>query len=197
MARVDLAWPRGRVAALGWVAGLLWCCASGVPYAHAQTAPGPGTDSASTRGPGVGGAADARAPNRLAPASDLPTQIAAAHRRGQPLVVLISLDGCPYCELVRRSYLLPLSREQGLQVVQVDVRGAQPVQHPADGTRMTHDELAHRWQARMTPTLLFLGPAGVELAPRLVGVPSQDFYGAHLDERLAQARQRLSSMPVR
>lgn len=45
----------------------------------------------------------------------------------------------------------------------------------------------------MTPTVLFLGRQGQELAERLVGVAVQDFDGAYLDERLATARQALTA----
>ena len=52
------------------------------------------------------------------PAS-LPQAAQAAQAKGQLLVLLISLPGCVYCELVRRSYLLPLLPESGLQAWQL------------------------------------------------------------------------------
>ncbi len=172
MTNLHAAWPRRQALARIGVAGCSLLC------------------------PGMGPAQPRGAVN-LPIAADLPAQINAAQRRGQPLVVLVSLDGCPYCELVRRSYLLPLAAEQSISVVQVDVRSAQPVRHPANGAASTHDELTRQWQARMTPTVLFLGPGGAEVAPRLVGVPSADFYGAYLEERLLQARRSLQNMPSR
>jgi hypothetical protein len=45
----------------------------------------------------------------------------AAKAKGEPLVLLISLTGCVYCELVRRSYLLPARLSDGLQAWQLDV----------------------------------------------------------------------------
>jgi hypothetical protein len=44
--------------------------------------------------------------------------------RGEPLVLLVSLPGCPYCELVRRNYLLPARKEAGLQAWQLNVADA-------------------------------------------------------------------------
>jgi hypothetical protein len=38
----------------------------------------------------------------------------------------------------------------------------------------------------MAPTVLFMGPEG-EIAERLVGYGSPDFYGAYLEQRIAQA----------
>ena len=43
----------------------------------------------------------------------LPGSAVLAVARGDPLVLLVSLVGCPYCEEVRRNYLLPM-RADGL-----------------------------------------------------------------------------------
>ncbi len=115
----------------------------------------------------------------------------AAQRRGEPLVVMTSLPGCPYCELVRRSYLGPLRRDQGLPAVQIDITDRQTPVQGFDGTTTTGQELAQAWKARFTPTVLFFDADGRELAERLVGVSSPDYYGAYLEQRLAIARQKL------
>lgn len=41
--------------------------------------------------------------------------------------------------------------------------------------------------------MLFFGRGGVEVAERLTGGYIPDFYGAYLDERLAQARKALKT----
>ncbi len=51
----------------------------------------------------------------------LPDAASAAARQGEPLVLLISLRGCPYCELVRRNYLLP-ARADGLPAWQINMQ---------------------------------------------------------------------------
>lgn len=119
-------------------------------------------------------------------ARSLPDELAAALQRRSPLVVMVSLNGCVYCQIVREHYLRPLV-QQGLPVVQVDWRSSQPLQDfSAQGT---HDEAVSRWRIRVAPTLLFFGPGGREVAPRLVGMSSQDFYGAYLEARLEEARR--------
>lgn len=119
---------------------------------------------------------------------DLARDIAAAAARAQPLLMLVSLDGCAFCDIVRRSYLLPL-RAQGEVVRQIDLRGRSLLRGPT-GASVREAELARAWGVRVAPTLLFLGPGGTEIAPRLAGY-SEDFYGAYLDDALAQARTRL------
>ncbi|HEX7439648.1 MAG TPA: thioredoxin fold domain-containing protein [Caldimonas sp.] len=114
----------------------------------------------------------------------------AAAARGEPFVLLFSLPGCPYCEQVRHSHLLQLARELGGGVFQIDVGSAAPVVD-VDGMTRTQDAVATALQARLTPTLLFLGPGGAELSERLVGAGIPDFYGALLEQRLEQARLAL------
>jgi hypothetical protein len=51
-------------------------------------------------------------------------------------------------------------------------------------------DLAARLKVGVTPTVVFLGSTG-EIADRLVGYPSRDFYAAYLEERLERASASL------
>lgn len=133
--------------------------------------------------PRMAAAADVQLP---APAS-LPAELAAALRKGRALVVLASLEGCPWCKLVRESYLVPL-RAEGQPVVEIDLRGSTPLVDFAAGAS-TQARVAQSLKVRIAPTVLFIGPGGREAAPRLAGVPLPDFYGAYLQERLDAANR--------
>ena len=121
----------------------------------------------------------------------LPQVAQAAKAQGQPLVLLISLPGCVYCEMVRRSYLMPLWADAGLQAWQLDVTNRSASLLGFDGKPTTAAAQTKAWKATFTPTVLFLGSQGQELAERLVGIAVPDFYGAYLEQRLATARKAL------
>ncbi len=123
--------------------------------------------------------------------TSLPQAALAAKARGEPLVMLISLPGCVYCELVRRNYLLPAQRDSGLQAWQIDVSNKVTPLVGFDGKATTAAQQAKVWKATFTPTVLFIGSQGQELAERLVGIAVPDFYGAYLEQRLATARKTL------
>lgn len=127
------------------------------------------------------------------PAS-LPAVAAAATRLGEPLVLLVTLPGCPFCELVRRSYLLPARRDTGLQAWQLDVGNRETALLGFDGQPTTAALQVLAWKASFTPTVLFLGAQGQALAERLVGIAVPDFYGAYLEDRLATARKVLRGL---
>jgi hypothetical protein len=71
----------------------------------------------------MAGATDAlwAAPVTLPVTDSLPNALANALQVKQPLLVMASLHGCPFCKVVRENYLHPL-RDSGLQIVQIDMR---------------------------------------------------------------------------
>ncbi len=128
------------------------------------------------------------ASERLLPsATDLRRSLAAALGQRQPLVVLATLHGCPFCKVARENYLLPAVKA-GAVVTQLHFLSALPI---ADwtGRATTHGQLVKDWHIEVAPTVLFFGAGGAEVAPRLSAGSTSDFYGAYLDERMAQARQ--------
>ena len=125
----------------------------------------------------------------LPAAQSLPDELAQALKNNQPLIVMVSLEGCVFCRQARQSHLSPMHRA-GTAIVQVDMRNNQPVLDFA-GKLTTHDELTRRWKVAITPTLLFFGPGGKEVAERMEGAYLPDFYGPYLEERLVQGRKAL------
>jgi hypothetical protein len=139
------------------------------------------------------------APDR--PVPDLPAIASAAFAAGRPLVVMFSLRGCPWCDALRREHFDALSKRQDderVQVLELDLQDARrfatqrttesgsPGWLQAESPR----DLARQSRVRFAPTILFLGPNG-ELAERLVGYGSPDFFGAYLEQRLSQSRSAL------
>lgn len=117
----------------------------------------------------------------------LQDELAAALAASQPLVLMVSLDGCPYCRIARENYLEPLRVEQGLRVVQINMQH-KTLLKDLQGVAKTHEQHIAELKVNLAPTLIFYGRRGVEVAERLVGIGSEDFYGAYLDQRLESAR---------
>ena len=126
----------------------------------------------------------------LPPSASLPDELRNALRKGNPLLVMVSLEACIFCKTVRESHLIPMREQHGLDVVQVDMR-TQQISRDFKNAVATHAQLIAAWGVRVAPTVLFFGPGGVEVAERLTGGYIPDFYGAYLDDRLAQARTKI------
>ena len=126
----------------------------------------------------------------LPPSASLADELRNALRKGNPLVVMVSLEACIFCKTVRENHLVPMREQHGLDVVQVDMRTKQ-MSRDFKGAMATHEQLIRSWGVRVAPTVLFFGPGGVEVAERLTGGYIPDFYGAYLDDRLARARTKI------
>jgi len=109
----------------------------------------------------------------------------------RPLVLMVALDNCAFCDLVRTNYLGPMHRRGELVAVQIDMLDRHTALHDFQGQRSTARALTRQWGVRIAPTLLFFDAEGREVAPRLEGMSVPDFYGAYLEQRLAQARAAL------
>lgn len=114
----------------------------------------------------------------------------AAKALGQPLVLMVSLPGCPWCELLRRNYLAPM-RGEGVQAFQITVNDRTRAVRDFKDAPSTGFDIAQGYGAKLTPTLLFLNVVGQEIAPRIEGVASADLIGAQLQTSLQTARERI------
>lgn len=115
----------------------------------------------------------------------------AAAARGHGLVVMVTLDGCPYCEVVRKHHLLPLLKVGKLHAVQVDMRDRSSQMEGFDGRQQSPAQWAREWRAGVAPTVLFFEASGQEVAERMEGAGLADFYGAYLAQRLSQAATKV------
>ena len=89
----------------------------------------------------------------------LKDELAKALARRTPLVVMVSLERCPFCKVARDHYLEPMARKEGIPVFQIDMRTAKSIQY-FDGSEKTHDQIAREWDIKIAPTVLFFGANG-------------------------------------
>ena len=93
------------------------------------------------------------APASLPVTNSLPNALATALQAKQPLVVMVSLHGCPFCKVVRENYLHPL-RDVGLQIVQIDMRDSRTIVD-FDRSSSTQDAWVRKYGIKLAPTVLF------------------------------------------
>lgn len=129
------------------------------------------------------------------------------HHSNQPVLVAFVADYCGYCRQLEKDYLKPMLKsgdyETRILIRTVDIAGTQNLLD-FKGEPVSPSDFAKNYQASITPTLVFLGKAGQEIAERLVGYNSPDFYGAYLDSSIEQAikythktNEHLSSHPLK
>lgn len=139
----------------------------------------------------LGAASDAGLPL----ASDLRADGRLSRARKAPIVILFSLPGCPYCEIVRRSHLGPMLRDpkaaERVIIRQIDIDSDQWLVG-FKGERTTHVAIAKAYDVRVAPVVAFWDGEGRALSDALRGMLLPDFYAAYLDGAIEAARARLA-----
>ncbi len=113
----------------------------------------------------------------------------------KPLLLVFVADYCHFCKAIEEEYLKPMLRNRDydnkvvIRLFRVDMPG-QVIDFY--GKPVSEDEFAARYDAKLTPTAVFLDSRGRELAPRIVGVSNIEFYGGFLDDGIEQARAALT-----
>ena len=141
-------------------------------------------------------AGDARGSDhpRMQTATDLRSEAGILRAEKRVLVLEFSSEDCGYCRKLEKLFLIPMQRNPEyddkviIRSIPLDDFGSII---DFNGRSLSISEFAARYGVSVTPTLLFLNADGEEISDRLVGIWSEDFYGAFIDNRIEQANKRL------
>lgn len=126
--------------------------------------------------------------------ADLGAVAAQAAKRGTPIIILFSLPGCSFCDVIRQNYLAPLARDvvpsQRPIIREVGIMDTATF-FGFHGEAVSHSELARKYGVRFAPTVILLDRAGNLLAPPIIGGDVAGLYGAYLGNALAEASHKL------
>jgi hypothetical protein len=113
-----------------------------------------------------------------------------------PIVVFISQRGCEFCALLRENVLFPMMRSGKMQEMAI-LRELSLDEGfftlDFDGEMISGMKFAERYGSAVTPTLLFLGAGGDELAGKRVGISNIEYYGFYLGQSIEEATARISN----
>lgn len=113
-----------------------------------------------------------------------------------PLLLAFRADYCGYCAQLEREYLEPMVNSGNynkrilIRRFSIDKSGKIT---DFNGDKVDADEFSYRYKASITPTLVFLNSRGEEVAERLLGYSSPDFYGAYLENSIDAAYKAVNS----
>ena len=131
---------------------------------------------------------------RVVEISDLRVEAKLSEAKGVPILLMIAADHCPYCSLVEEDVIKPMIisgdyvNKVLIRKLDLDTQGDVV---DFDGVKIDSSELANRYDIDVTPTVLFLDGSGRQVARRMVGVSTIDYYGYYLDEAIDKALGKL------
>jgi thioredoxin-related protein len=111
-------------------------------------------------------------------------------RTKRPILILFSREGCPYCIQIKREILKPMlisgNYADKIIIREIILNSAVTLLN-FNGSTVKASELAYKYSIEITPTLLFLGPNGKELAERIVGINTIDLFSYYVDQAIDTA----------
>ncbi len=110
------------------------------------------------------------------------------------LVIEFSSEYCGYCRQLEQDFLMPMQRNSDYDD-KILIRSVSMSDYEYlvdfEGRSVSTAEFASLYGVVITPTLVFLDSKGVEMAEKLVGFWSPDYFGGFIDNSIDEAREKL------
>ena len=131
---------------------------------------------------------------------DLSVEAGLARERQLPLLLMFYAEHCAYCTIVEEDFLEPMliSGEYIDKAIirRIDLERLRPI-IDFDNRPISVSDFASRYGVFVTPTLVYVNAEGRELANKMVGLTTPDFYGGYIDGRIDSALEKLRGQPTR
>lgn len=122
-----------------------------------------------------------------------------ARARRTPIMIAFVQASCIYCTIAKRDHLVPMHLDAKLrdQVIirEVDIDRREKLRD-FNGEAATPQEFSQRYQVKRVPTVVVVDDRGKPLAPPVVGLLVEDFYGFYLQQAVEAALAKLRAAPA-
>ena len=96
-----------------------------------------------------------------------------ATQKNLPILLMFSTDGCPYCEMLKEDFLIPMTISGAYNdkviIIEVHIAYMRSITY-FDGKSIGTEELAQQYRVSVYPTMVFIDAKGRPLADSIVGI---------------------------
>jgi len=113
-----------------------------------------------------------------------------AESRNLPILIMFGTDECPYCELLKEEFLIPMiisgdyTDKILLREAYVEA-GASIINF--SGKEVTIDDFISQYEVRLFPTMVFVDSKGKQLVEKIIGITTPSLFGGTLDDQIDKA----------
>lgn len=112
-----------------------------------------------------------------------------------PLLLAFEATHCNYCTRLKAEHLQPMNNNEGytrrILIRTIQINGKEKITG-FNGEKLSRSALSNKYKAFLTPTMLFLNDKGEEVAERMLGYNSPDYFGLYLDQAIDAAEREVS-----
>jgi thioredoxin-related protein len=136
----------------------------------------------------------ARAADGLIHAKNFQADARTAAQRRVPILVVFTSPTCPYCERVKREYLVPMHKDPAYRkrvIIREVAMGATTPLTGFDGTPTTEGAFAAAHKVFMVPTVKVLDTRGNDASEAIVGLLTPDYYFGYLETAIDEGGRKV------
>jgi len=138
----------------------------------------------------AGASAASEQPGEIQKTQDLAADARLAAGGRMPILLLVSLEDCPFCLQIKRDILNPMvlsgDYEGRLVMREMFIDDGESLRD-FQGKMVDGSSFALRYGVMLTPTLLFLDPQGNQLTEKMVGIQTPEMYFLYVDASIQEA----------
>lgn len=115
-----------------------------------------------------------------------------------PILLMFGTDECPYCELLKEDFLVPMliSGDYTDKVIIREVHIASEFDLiDFSGNIITIGAFSARYKVTLFPTMVFIDNSGLPLVENIIGITTPSLFGGTLDDRIDEALLLLRVAP--
>jgi thioredoxin-related protein len=138
--------------------------------------------------------AAASAADGLVHAKNFQADARTANQRQVPVLVVFTSPTCPYCERVKREYLVPMHKDPAYRkrvIIREVTMGATTPLTGFDGMPTTEGAFAAAHKVFMVPTVKVLDTRGNDASEAIVGLLSPDYYFGYLETAIDEGGRKV------
>lgn len=113
-----------------------------------------------------------------------------------PVLLIVSQSDCGYCERLKSELLEPMrisgDYDQRVLIRELNIDAGESVLD-FNGLRRSAQDLASDYRAWVTPTLLFLNPAGAQVSERIRGYNTPELFPWYVEKGIDEALKSIKA----
>lgn len=113
-----------------------------------------------------------------------------AQSRNLPILIMFGTDECPYCELLKEDFLIPIliSGDYTDKIILREAHIASgEVITDFSGKKISIGEFSARYGVTLFPTMVFVDSNGQVLVKNIIGITTPSLFGGTLDDSIDEA----------
>ena len=126
----------------------------------------------------------------LTPLQDARIEAQLAGSKKLPVLLMFSTDGCPYCEMLKEEFLIPMliSGDYQNKVIIREVHVSEYDQIiDFSGQSLSLEDFSSHYGVTLFPTMVLVDARGNKLVNNIVGITTPSLFGGTIDDSINKA----------